>query len=186
MEPNLFKDLLDRIDPEDIISSIEQMRKVGEKFQEISQEKLNDPKVKEFLSEMKVNMEKNFGNLATGLEKIEDEEINPLLTSFQNLIPEIKISTNFTTTGYVNLEDLVDLVDLEDLLERYTKNQLEKVFLDTEIAKLDNQNKRTFWLKYHGIDIPKVQNNNLSEQLEEKIEDLLTEIQILRKELRNK
>ena len=88
-----------------------------------------------------------------------------------------------------------------NLVERYSNNINEKTSLDREISQLDEESQKEFWVKYHGVleqteinDKLDVVLNSISElnsniisnfNMEEKLDDILGEIQILRKELKS-
>ena len=88
-----------------------------------------------------------------------------------------------------------------DLLNRYIQNQKEKDELEREISNLSEKEKQNFWANYHNIPTQSglhdkldvlinsisSMNGNIVENfsVDEKLEELISEIQILRKEVRS-
>jgi len=88
-----------------------------------------------------------------------------------------------------------------DLLNRYIQNQKEKEKLEREISNLSEKEKQIFWATYHNIPTQSdlhnkldvlinsisSMNGNIVENfsVDEKLDELLSEIQILRKEVRS-
>ena len=112
---------------------------------------------------------------------------NPDFRNFMNLINQ---NPNNPNTPNTPVE--------ETLLDRYIRNQNEKKELEGEIANLSEDERQEFWASYYNI--PTIENkfdvlinsistlnNNITSNfnIHEKFDELLCEIQILRKEVRS-
>jgi len=112
-----------------------------------------------------------------------------------------KISENPDFKHFINLlnQPTNQPVDENSLVERYTRNQKEKVRLEEEIGNLSEEERQNFWSSYYNIptsdnklevlinSISSLNNNITSNfNIQEKFEELMCEIQILRKEIISK
>ena len=112
-----------------------------------------------------------------------------------------KISENPDFKHFINLlnQPMNQPVDENSLVERYTQNQKEKVRLEEEIGNLSEEERQNFWSSYYNIptsdnklevlinSISSLNNNITSNfNIQEKFEELMCEIQILRKEIISK
>lgn len=116
-----------------------------------------------------------------------------------------KISENPDFKHFINLlnqptnQPVNQPVDENSLVERYTRNQKEKIQLEEEIGNLSEEERQNFWSSYYNIptsdnklevlinSISSLNNNITSNfNIQEKFEELMCEIQILRKEIISK
>lgn len=123
--------------------------------------------------------EKDFQNLlneALG-EKL-GEEITENLT--EKLGETFKEDFNFFRDNISSKANISSKTkDQNNLVERYRKNCTERESLEREIKNLNENDRKSFWASFHEIDI----NNKISSEISglgDKIDELLSEIQILR------
>lgn len=132
---------------------------------------------------------KSIEQFISNFEKISsDEGFTKLVNSIKD-IKDMKKDNNFYSCD-----------ESRDLVDRYTINQNDKVVLDREIQNLNETDRREFWANYHNIPTQTDLHNKLdiltnsltsmnynivsNFNCEEKFDELLCEIQILRKEIR--
>jgi hypothetical protein len=91
--------------------------------------------------------------------------------------------------------------DVESLMQQLLKNESEALAINRQIEKLSTKDKQRFWAKYHGVPLDETSikldtvisslatlNSNIVNNFnyKEQLEDILDEIEILRKEMNSK
>jgi hypothetical protein len=91
--------------------------------------------------------------------------------------------------------------DLESLMQQLLKNESEALIINRQIEKLSYKDRQRFWAKYHGVPLDETSikldtvisslatlNSNIVNNFnyKEQLEDILDEIEILRKEMNSK
>lgn len=118
--------------------------------------------------------------------------------------------TNCPVTGAVNVpinifasgdSQVSSQTDLEALMQQLLKNESEALNINRQIEKLSYKDRQRFWAKYHGVPLDETSikldtvisslatlNSNIVNNFnyKEQLEDILDEIEILRKEMNSK